>query len=157
MGMGMGIGWGQDWPTIAAGCALACWCGYLSAVDLRSRRLPNAATVPGAVVVLLAAAVTGHGRAALVGAALLSGLYLLTHLAAPAAMGGGDVKLAVGLGGVTGAAGAQTWLLAAVGAVALTAAFGVVLLAAGRRGRSLPHGPSMCLATVVALTATALG
>ncbi|MGW0175364.1 prepilin peptidase [Rhodococcus sp. NPDC003322] len=131
---------------------LAAWCGWLSVIDLRRRRLPNLLTLPGSVVMFAVAAATGHLRPALVGAALLAGGYLLVHLVAPAAMGGGDVKLAVGLGAVTGVAGARVWLAAAVGALILTAAAGVVLRIGGSRAASLPHGPSMCLATLVSLS-----
>lgn len=133
--------------------ALALWCGWLSVIDLRTRRLPNAATLPGAVVILGVAAGSGHLRAALVGAALLAGGYLLVHLVAPAAMGGGDVKLALGLGAVTGVAGSTVWLAAAAGAFVITAAVGVLAAITGRRRASLPHGPSMCLASLVALAA----
>ncbi|WP_345341825.1 A24 family peptidase [Rhodococcus olei] len=135
--------------------ALVAWCGWLSVIDVRTRRLPNLLTLPGAAVILAVAAVAGHPRAAVTGAVLLAGLYLVAHLVAPAALGGGDVKLAIGLGAVTGVAGAQVWLAAAVGAFALTAAAGVGAPVLGRRVRSLPHGPSMCLATVLALAAGA--
>ncbi|EME17487.1 peptidase A24A, prepilin type IV [Rhodococcus triatomae BKS 15-14] len=120
-------------------------------IDLRSRRLPNVLTLPGAVVILLVAAGAGQLRPALVGAGLLAGGYLLVHLAAPAAMGAGDVKLALGLGAVTGTAGASAWLLGAAGAFVVTAVAGSVLRVAGRGAASLPHGPSMCVATLVAL------
>lgn len=133
---------------------LLVWCVWLSAIDLRTRRLPNSLTLPGAAAILAVAAVAGTWRPALVGAALLAGTYLLMHLAAPAAMGGGDVKLALGLGAVTGVAGAHTWVAAAAGAFVLTAAAGLVLRACGVRAATLPHGPSMCLATVAALVAT---
>ena len=77
----------------------------------------------------------GHGRRAGAGrtgrGGTVAGFYLAAHLAVPTGMGGGDVKLALGLGAVTGAAGAQAWVLAALGAFALTAAVGVVLLAVG--------------------------
>ncbi|MFC9788381.1 prepilin peptidase [Rhodococcus sp. NPDC127528] len=143
-----------DGPLLAvAACGLVWWCVTLSAVDLGVRRLPNVLTLPGAAAVVLAAALSGRGVAALAGAAMLAGLYLLVHLAAPAAMGAGDVKLALGLGAASGAAGGSTWLLAAVGAVVITAAVGVAALACGRRGVGLPHGPSMCAATLLALVA----
>ena len=48
----------------------------------------------------------GAAWPALAGAAALAGLYLLVHLVAPAAMGAGDVKLAIGLGGLAGCFGA---------------------------------------------------
>ncbi|WP_081830282.1 prepilin peptidase [Rhodococcus sp. UNC363MFTsu5.1] len=138
--------------TAAAACALLWWCVCLSAVDLGERRLPNELTLPGACAVFLASVLLGRGMAALVGAAMLAGIYLVVHLVSPAAMGGGDVKLALGLGAVTGAAGAQAWLAATVGAVALTAAAGGCALALGRGRRTLAHGPSMCLSTLLALS-----
>ena len=91
--------------------------------------------------------------AGLLGAAALAGLYLTVHLVAPAGMGAGDVKLAVGLGALTGGLGAPVWLLAALGAPVLTALLGTAV-ALRRRGRLaatvVPHGPSMCLASLAA-------
>ncbi|MBP1158560.1 prepilin peptidase [Rhodococcus sp. PvR099] len=138
--------------TAAAACALLWWCVCLSVVDLGERRLPNELTLPGACAVFLVSVLVGRGMAALVGAAMLAGLYLVVHLASPAAMGGGDVKLALGLGAAAGAVGAKAWLAAAVGAVALTALVGGCALALGRGGRTLAHGPSMCLSTLLALS-----
>ena len=83
---------------------------------------------------------------ATVGAVALAGGYLVIHLISPAAMGAGDIKLALGLGGLTGAFGVDVWLLAALGAPMLTLAGGLL-----SRRRVLPHGPSMCLATVLAV------
>lgn len=126
------------------------WAAALSVIDVRERRLPNALTLPGAVVILAAAMFGGRGLAALIGAAALGGVYLLIHLVAPVGLGAGDVKLAVGLGALTGALGAPVWLLAALGAPILTAIVGT-LAAALRRGRAVPHGPSMCLASLLAV------
>ncbi|MGW4248675.1 prepilin peptidase, partial [Nocardia sp. NPDC004722] len=81
--------------------ALALWCAALSACDLRARRLPDALTLPGAVVVLAYGFAAGAALPALFGAALLTLPYLAVHLAHPAALGAGDVKLAVGLGAAT--------------------------------------------------------
>jgi len=122
----------------------------LCAYDLRERRLPNWLTLPGAVVIVVAGAITGKGIAALAGAAALFGLYLLIHLVSPPAMGGGDVKLAIGLGALTGMFGADIWVLAAIGAPLLTAVWAVAVLFR-RHGRTVPHGPSMCLASAVAV------
>jgi leader peptidase (prepilin peptidase)/N-methyltransferase len=61
-------------------------------------------------------------------------------------MGAGDVKLALGLGALTGCFGVGAWFLAALGAPLLTAVIGVVSLAR-RGGSTVPHGPSMCLAS----------
>ncbi len=126
--------------------AVLLWMVALSVHDLRHRRLPNALTLPGAAAILLAAALAGRGLPALAGAAALTGAYLLVHLLAPAGMGAGDVKLAIGLGGLAGCFGAGVWFLAALGAPLLTALVGVL-----RGGRTVPHGASMCLATASAV------
>jgi leader peptidase (prepilin peptidase) / N-methyltransferase len=127
------------------------WMGALTGYDIRQRRLPNWLTVPGFAVIMLVAAGSGHGAAAALGAATLSAVYLLVHLTSPTAMGAGDVKLALGLGALTGCFGGVVWLLAALGAPLLTAATAVVAVLR-RSGPSVPHGPSMCLASVVAVS-----
>jgi leader peptidase (prepilin peptidase) / N-methyltransferase len=138
---------------MAAGVVLL-WMGALTIYDVRHHRLPNLLTLPGAGAILLAAALAGRGLPALAGAAALTGMYLLVHLAAPAAMGAGDVKLAIGLGGLAGCFGAGVWFLAALAAPLLTALWGVVVM---RRGvRTVPHGPSMCLATAGAVSLAVL-
>jgi leader peptidase (prepilin peptidase) / N-methyltransferase len=129
-----------------AGFALL-WMGLLSAYDIRERRLPNALTLPGAAVILLAG-----GLPALAGAAGLTAIYLVVHLAAPTAMGAGDVKLAISLGGLAGCFGVDVWFLAALAAPLLTA-----LLAMLSGVRAIPHGPSMCLATAAATGLVLLG
>ncbi len=126
------------------------WLVTLSVYDVRERRLPNRLTLPGAAVILVGAVVAGRGVGAVVGAATLLGLYLLVHLLAAQAMGGGDVKLAFGLGALTGAFGMDVWMLAALAAPLLTAAWAVVALIR-RAGPAVPHGPSMCLASAAAV------
>ena len=125
------------------------WVAALTVYDIRHRRLPNALTLPGALAVLAVAAGCGRGLPALAGALGLAALYLLVHLAIPAAMGAGDVKLALGLGGLTGAFGADVWLLAALGAPLLTALLAAVI-AVRDRTATVPHGPSMCVASLAA-------
>ena len=123
------------------------WMVALSAFDVRQRRLPNFLTLPGAAAILVGTAVCGRGLPALAGAGALATAYLVVHLVAPAAMGAGDVKLAVGLGALTGAFGADVWALAAMAAPPLTAMIGL----AGRRGGPVPHGPAMCVASLAAV------
>ncbi len=125
------------------------WLLALSGYDVRERRLPNWLTLPGAVLITVVAAVAGRGGAALAGALTLSVLYLVMHMVAPRSLGGGDVKLAIGLGAMTGAFGIDVWLLAALAAPLLTA--GLALGAAMRGIRTVPHGPSMCAASAVAV------
>jgi leader peptidase (prepilin peptidase) / N-methyltransferase len=126
------------------------WMTVLSHCDVRQHRLPNRLTVPGFAAIALAALGAGHGRAALVGAAALAAVYLLVHLLAPTAMGAGDVKLALGMGALTGCFGADVWLLAAIGAPLLTVVIGTVARI-GWSVTTVPHGPSMCAASAAAL------
>jgi leader peptidase (prepilin peptidase)/N-methyltransferase len=131
------------------------WLALLSCYDIRQRRLPNALTLPGSGVILLAGAMAGRGLSVLAGAAALTGVYLLVHLMAPAALGAGDVKLSMGLGGLAGCFGVEVWLLAALAAPLLTALCGVVGMLRGVR--TVPHGPSMCLATAGAAALALVG
>jgi leader peptidase (prepilin peptidase)/N-methyltransferase len=131
-------------------CVALLWMAALTGYDIRQRRLPNWLTLPGFAVIMLVATGSGHGRAAALGAGLLAAVYLLAHVTAPAGMGAGDVKLALGLGALTGCFGGDVWLLAAIGAPLLTAVIGVVARH-GWSATSVPHGPSMCVASAAAL------
>jgi leader peptidase (prepilin peptidase)/N-methyltransferase len=126
------------------------WMGTLTVYDVRRRRLPNWLTLPGFAVIMFVAAGLGHGAAAVLGAGALSAVYLLMHLVSPTAMGAGDVKLALGLGALTGCFGGDVWLLAAIGAPLLTAVIGIVARL-GWSAMTVPHGPSMCAASAAAL------
>ncbi len=133
-----------------AGAFMLAWLAMLSVYDIRERRLPNWLTMPGAAVILAVAAAAGQGVPASLGAIGLAGLYLVVHLIAPTAMGAGDVKLAAGVGALTGSFGVDVWMLAAVAAPLLTAVWALVAMAR-RSGSTVPHGPSMCLATLAAV------
>ncbi|KDE97611.1 peptidase A24 [Mycolicibacterium aromaticivorans JS19b1 = JCM 16368] len=125
------------------------WAVALTVFDVRQRRLPNSLTLPGAAAAFFGALACGRGLPALAGALALAALYLVVHLVVPDGLGAGDVKLALGVGGLTGAFGFDVWLLATLGAPVLTA---VVAVAVAMRDRtaSVPHGPSMCLASLAA-------
>lgn len=132
---------------IAAGCLVLAWLAALSCYDIRERRLPNALTLTGGAAILAAATLAGRGWPALAGAAALTGIYLLVHWVAPGGMGAGDVKLALGVGALTGCCGAGVWFQAAFGAPLLTVLIGVIArLRGAAHGTAVPHGPSMCLA-----------
>ncbi|WAJ47189.1 A24 family peptidase [Mycobacterium sp. Aquia_216] len=131
-----------------AAVVVVVWLAALSCYDIRQRRLPNWLTLPGAGAVLLTACCTGRALPALAGAAALAGAYLLVHLRAPAGLGAGDVKLAIGLGAFTGCFGVHAWFAAALAAPLLTTLLGMVWLAR-RAGPTVPHGPSMCLASAL--------
>lgn len=148
---------------IAAFAAFGWWCVGASAADLLTRRLPNVLTVGGGSTILVVALVTGHGRPAFAGAALLVLPLLSVHLLFAHSLGAGDVKLAIGLGAVTGVAGAEAWMLAALLPPVFTAGGALILWVTTRRFGSaepgsvvrpplvLPHGPSMCAAAVLSL------
>ena len=133
---------------MAGACVLA-WLAALSVYDVRARRLPNWLTMPGAAVIVAAAAVHGRGAAAVAGALALFVGYAVVHLVSPTAMGAGDVKLAIGIGALTATFGSDVWLLAALGAPLLTAGWAVVSVMR-RSEQTVPHGPSMCAAAAMA-------
>ena len=119
-------------PGVCCCAAVLLWAAGLSVTDIIRRRLPNAATLSGGAVIVAGAALCGRGLPALAGALALGGLYLVVHVADPAALGGGDVKLALGLGGLTGAFGVDVWVLAALGAPLLSAQFPRALIDVNR-------------------------
>jgi leader peptidase (prepilin peptidase)/N-methyltransferase len=131
------------------------WFAGLSWYDIRERRLPNWLTLPGALIILSWAAGTGHGASALTGAVASFAIYLVLHLIAPAAMGAGDVKLAVGIGALTGAFGVDVWSLAAICAPLLTAGWAIIARFVSAE-KTVPHGPSMCAAAAVAVAVVLL-
>ncbi|WP_232376727.1 prepilin peptidase [Amycolatopsis aidingensis] len=154
--------WGQAWPGwwLPVPLVLTGFGVPLALADLAHRRLPNVLTLPLYPAVGLAlgiAAVAAPGTApvtgALLGALVFGGAHLLVHLAAPAALGAGDVKLAGSLGAVLGVGGWAVLVLAACLA-AVAAAMATVVAAvvarlrrAGARRHGVPHGPGLLAAT----------
>lgn len=132
----------------------------LTAVDLRTRRLPREITYVGIAVgtplLIVAALVIDEPERLwmmLAGAAIATVVLGLAHVASRGDFGEGDVRLAPLLGLYLG------WLNPALVAVALFVAFvagaavGAALLAGRRiqRDASLPFGPFLALGTVVAI------
>ena len=134
----------------------------LAAIDLDTRRLPNAIVLPSypvlAVLLVLASALGGDwsalARAGIGGAALWL-LYFLVMVAKPGGMGFGDVKLAGLLGGVLGWFGWGSLVVGAFAAFLVGGVFSVVLMLAGRAGRksAIPFGPWMLLGAWVGILA----
>ncbi|GLZ44125.1 hypothetical protein Acsp06_03100 [Actinomycetospora sp. NBRC 106375] len=162
--------WAASCGVVGAGVVSALWLpawlvlGALgvagSATDLAEHRLPDALTLPAAG--LACASLVPLGPSALVagvlGALLLGGVFAAVHLAAPRALGAGDVKLAPAVGAPLAAA---SW--GALAAVPVIAAGGVLALLVAssltRDGpvRAVPYGPPLLLAAWSVLTVSLSG
>ena len=123
----------------------------LALIDVDVHRLPNAIVLPAypILAVLLALnAEAGNLLRAGLGAALLFALFLLIAVAAPGAMGFGDVKLAGVVGGMTAYLSWGAALTGAFGGFFLGALVGVMLMVGKRAGRrtAVPFGPFMLVA-----------
>ncbi|MET8758701.1 A24 family peptidase [Lentzea sp. NPDC004782] len=117
---------------------LLAWFGIvLALIDLRHHRLPDALTLPlGAGLLLLQSHRLGE---AAFGAAVFGGAHLAIRAWRPTMMGGGDVKLAAGLG--------ATLSLPLLLPAAILSSTVTLALAAAKRGRAVPHGPGLLAAT----------
>jgi leader peptidase (prepilin peptidase)/N-methyltransferase len=117
---------------------------------LAERQIPNRIVMPAAVVCAAAWALSGMDLSAVGAGLALVGALLALSLVRPAALGMGDVKLALLL--VLGLDGRST--VALLVALALAAGFGAVLFfrfgrAAG--SRALPLAPFFAAAALIAL------
>jgi leader peptidase (prepilin peptidase)/N-methyltransferase len=124
-------------------------------IDLDVRLLPNAITLPAAVVAIVLGAVldpSGEVERLLAGAAA-GGFFLIAALAYPRGMGIGDVKLAAVLGLFLGRAVAAALLVALVSGVLVGVAIIARKGAAEGRKTAVPFGPFLALGGLVALLA----
>lgn len=148
------IGWHVD---LAAHLVAVAGLLALAVIDLDTKRLPDKVlgptTAATALLLGLAALVDDRwgdlGRSAL-GALLGFGILLLIHLAKPAGMGFGDVKLAFLCGLLLGWHGLADVAIGLYGGFVLGAVVGVALIAAKRAsfGRAIPFGPFLAAGTV---------
>ena len=104
------------------------------------------------VIALLGGAHAPDALTVMAGALAMTGPLLLLHLASPALVGFGDVKLAAALGLVVGLVDLRlaTWALA-------VASGSTLLLALGRRTRAVPFGPGLVTGVAVVLLARLFG
>ena len=156
---------GPGWSTPAFVAAAVGW-SVLGVVDARTHRLPDVLTYPttivSAVLLVLAAAATGHGadlvRAVVAGLAVSAGYTLMWFVAPVGGVGLGDVKLAVSIGLVTGWSG---WAAVAIAVLApwIVAGIPAMVILVKRRARHEPNrhlafGPYMLVGAVIAVTWT---
>ncbi len=151
---------GTSYLSVAAACVLAAALVTVSAVDLTRMIIPDRVVFPalGAVAALLvAAAIHGHQwhrlEEAAIGAAASFAGFAAIHLAYPAGMGFGDVKLSLLIGLFLG------WIRLAVVPIGFFIAFAVatvvsvVLIILGKGGRKtkIPFGPFMAVGAMGAV------
>ena len=109
-----------------------------TATDLVGGRLPDVLTLPGLGLGLASLVPLGAVPVGVGGVLALGGVHAVVALLSPAALGGGDVKLAAALGGPLAATGWWTVAAAPVGAALV-----LLLLARARRVRAGPLGPAL--------------
>lgn len=147
-------------PELAVWLLLAPLGVLLTLVDLKAQRLPDPLTLPfaGLTLTLLGAAAfipehAGEWRTAAYGALALGGFYFLFFLIRPAALGFGDVKLALGLGAALGWYGWGALYLGTFAGALIGSAYTLLLAARGRavRGQLVALGPFMIAGAYVGL------
>ncbi|GIG70213.1 prepilin peptidase [Phytomonospora endophytica] len=139
-------------PVTAVLAALTVLGVALAAVDTALHRLPDALVLPAWPLTAATLALTGDRASltrALAASAVCLTAYAAVHLAAPAALGFGDVKLAALLALPLGR---LSWTTVATATVCTIAIGALWALAAARAGRThLPYGPSMLLGAHLAV------
>ena len=108
--------------------------------DLSHQEIPDQVSL-GASAVLGVISLVTLDWPRMLGGAILFGILLFIALASKGGMGGGDIKLALGIGL---ALGWRIGLVALALAILLGGALAIVLLLRGRRGQ-LPFGPFLAL------------
>ncbi len=141
--------------AITLGVVLVLTLVPVALIDLEYHVIPNRITLTAAAALLVLGSAldpSGEPERLLAGAGG-AGFLLLAHLARPAGMGMGDVKLAGVIGLALGRDVAPAVLLALLGGILI----GLVLMlrapAGERRSTGLPFGPALALGGVVALFA----
>ena len=148
----------QLWPVVVLWLPLAAALGWLSAVDLDVRRLPDAVVLPAAgwVTAVLAthAITTGSPTPAFLAAAIglaVGGAAWILHLASRGGFGFGDVKL-VAILGTALAFIHPSLVLPGLLAACLIAIAGSLLT----RRHEFPFGPSLAAGSVITAGLSAL-
>lgn len=143
----------QPEAVIVLWLALTAALGWIAAVDLDVQRIPNRALGPTAIWVgacLIALAITDRTTDTLVHAAIaaagsLAGFTIL-HLASPASLGFGDVKLVTILGATLGAVSLPALLIALMLACVLALSWAAVT-----RATQLASGPWLGAGAILAV------
>ncbi len=149
-----------DWWALPGMLLFAWMLLVVTAIDLDTKRIPNALTYPltPALLVLLvgAALLDGDGATALrvvLGGVAAFGFLLLLALINPRGMGMGDVKFAAFLGMGLGYVGWGALIIGIFGAFLGGSVVSVLLIATGVRTRKdlIPFGPYLAAGAFLAL------
>ncbi|MFI0371348.1 prepilin peptidase [Actinomadura sp. 1N219] len=155
------LGWrvGPE-PVLPALLYLAAVGTLLGFIDIKAKRLPDRFTLPsyGIAAALLAAAApfTDDGlrrfEHALLGMALLFGLYFVQAFLVPSGIGMGDVKLSGVLGLYLGWFGQDAWILGLLATYLFggVAGVGIMIVRRTRKGE-FAFGPCMLAGALLAL------
>jgi len=144
----------------AAHCALVAGLVALTAIDLRTKRLPREITyttiVIGAPLLTIAAFVVDEPRriaTALLGAVIATAVMLVLYLISRGGLGDGDVRLSPLLGLYLGWSNPGLALVGLFYGFIIGSIVGVVLMITGRAGRrtALPFGPFLAVGALVAV------
>jgi leader peptidase (prepilin peptidase)/N-methyltransferase len=148
---------GSSWSPISWVIALSIpplvWAAW---VDLHTFRLPNLLTFAAAVPPFTFGCAAGIMVSPMITVQVVAGAAVLViplgviHLVSPAAMGLGDVKVCVGIGGCLGLIDPRLGAVVLGVASVMTAAAGLLT-----RTRVLPFGPGLVAGTVITLMVAA--
>ena len=156
------VGGLAGWAALPAYLLFAWLTVGLVWIDLDVHRLPVGLVVPTGAAILgllvLASVASGGARwlGALIGFAVMGGIYLLLAVLPGGGVGGGDVRLAPLIGALLGWLGVGQ-LVVGVAAGFLVGGVAAAVLLLGRRAglkSSIAYGPAMCLGAWVAIAGT---
>ncbi|HEX8157589.1 MAG TPA: prepilin peptidase [Solirubrobacteraceae bacterium] len=145
----------EQTPQLVLGLVLVALLVPLALIDLDTRLLPNALTLPAAILaVVLGVGIDPGGQVErVVAGAAAGGFFLIAALLAPRGMGIGDVKLAAVLGLFLGREVAVAVLVALLAGVAVGVAIVARKGSAAGRKTAIPFGPFLALGGVVGVLA----
>jgi len=154
----------HNWTQVLLWLILVIFGVPLTIIDATLHRLPDLLTASlfiASAAVIIGDALYHHQYdrliPSLIGSVALPAFYLALMIISRGGMGMGDVKLAAGLGLVTGYFGVRTVLVGSFAAYILGSVIGVGLMILGKAGRktAIPFGPFMLVGQAIALIVAA--
>ncbi|MCK9248650.1 MAG: prepilin peptidase [Solirubrobacteraceae bacterium] len=144
-----------DTVDVVLGIVLVTALVPITLIDLDHRRIPNAITLPAAIVAIAAgAAIDPDGQVTrLIAGIAAAGFLFVPAFLRPDGMGLGDVKLAGVIGLCLGPAVAVAILVALVAGTVWGVVLGARVGVAEARKTQIPFGPYLAFGAVVALVA----